>query len=137
MAIVAGAPLPRKVMVDIGRVHYHRWVYVGTTSADIAAAYRDTPVRANLKPGGRAWFVGAGGPMGRMHVQRAIEFSNPPATIVCTDISDMRLNELCDSFADRARAKGINFICYNPSNESDQTTKKRLSTMLASTILLC
>jgi hypothetical protein len=32
--------------------------------------------------------------MGRMHVQRAIEFSDHPATIVCTDISDMRLNEL-------------------------------------------
>jgi threonine dehydrogenase-like Zn-dependent dehydrogenase len=124
MAIMANAPLPRKVMVDIGRVHYHRWVYVGSTSADIAAAYRDTLVRANLKPGGRAWFVGAGGPMGRMHVQRAIEFSNPPATIVCTDISDMRLNELCDSFADRARSKGIDFICYNPSNEADQVTKK-------------
>jgi threonine dehydrogenase-like Zn-dependent dehydrogenase len=124
MAIMADAPLPRKVMVDIGRVHYHRWVYVGSTSADIAAAYRDTPVRANLKPGGRAWFVGAGGPMGRMHVQRAIEFSYPPATIICTDISDMRLNELCDSFADRARSKGINFICYNPSNEADQVTKK-------------
>jgi L-sorbose 1-phosphate reductase len=124
MAIMATNPLPRKVNVDIGRVHYHRWVYVGSTSTDIAAAYRDTPVRANLKPGGRAWFVGAGGPMGRMHVQRAIEFSEPPATIVCTDISDMRLNELCDSFAVQARAKGIDFICYNPANVSDQATKK-------------
>src|SRR5574341_346708 len=110
MAIMATAPLPRRVNVDIGRVHYHRWVYVGSTSTDIAAAYRDTPVRANLKPGGRAWFVGAGGPMGRMHVQRAIEFSDPPATIVCTDISDMRLNELCDSFASQALENGIDFI---------------------------
>jgi len=124
MASMATDPLSRKVNVDIGRIHYHRWVYVGSTSTDIAAAYRDTPVRANLKPGGRAWFVGAGGPMGRMHVQRAIEFSEPPATIVCTDISDMRLNELCDSFAAQARAKGIDFICYNPANEADHATKK-------------
>ena len=124
LAIMASAPLPRKVMVDIGRIHYHRWVYVGSTSTDIAAAYHDTPVRSNLRPGGRAWFVGAGGPMGRMHVQRAIEFSNPPHTIVCTDISDMRLNELCDSFASQARAKGIQFICYNPANKSDSATQK-------------
>ena len=127
MAIMATMPLPRKVNVDIGRVHYHRWVYVGSTTTDIAAAYRDTPVRANLKHGGRAWFVGAGGPMGRMHVQRAIEFSDPPATIVCTDISDMRLNELCDTFAAQAQAKGIRFICYNPTNEANKTTKMAAS----------
>lgn len=123
MAIIATQPFPRKVSVDIGRIHYHRWVYVGSTTTDIAAAYRNTPVRADLKPGGRAWFVGAGGPMGRMHVQRAIDFSNPPATIVCTDISDMRLNELCDSFAGQAMEKGINFICFNPMNEADVTTR--------------
>jgi hypothetical protein len=52
-----------------------------------------------------------------MHVQRAIDFSNPPATIVCSDISDMRLNELCDLSAGQALGKGINFICFNPINE--------------------
>jgi threonine dehydrogenase-like Zn-dependent dehydrogenase len=124
LAILANAPLPRKVNLDVGRIHYHRWVYVGSTGTDIAAAYQDTPVRSNLKPGGRAWFVGAGGPMGRMHVQRAVEFSNPPNTIVCTDISDMRLNELCDSFAAQAEAKGIQFICVNPTNPADSTTQK-------------
>lgn len=114
LAILATAPLARKVQVDVGRIHYHRWVYVGTTTADIAAAYQAVPVRADLKPGGRAWFVGAGGPMGRMHVQRAIQFARPPATIVCTDVSDLRLSELADTFAAEARAKGIEFICLNP-----------------------
>jgi threonine dehydrogenase-like Zn-dependent dehydrogenase len=61
--------------------------------------------------------------MGRMHVQRAIEFSDPPATIVCTDISDMRLNELCDTFAAQARAKGIRFICFNPTDQADEETR--------------
>jgi threonine dehydrogenase-like Zn-dependent dehydrogenase len=119
MAIMADAPFSRKVSVDVGRVHYQRWVYVGSQGNDIAQAYRATPVRSNLKPGGKTWFVGAGGPMGRMHVQRAIEFANPPATIVCTDVSDMRLNELCDAFAADAKAKGIEFICLNPMNEAD------------------
>jgi L-sorbose 1-phosphate reductase len=119
LAIMAQAPMPRKVNVDVGRVHYHRWVYVGTTGLDIAGAYGDVPVRSALKPGGQAWFVGAGGPMGRMHVQRAIEFSNPPATIVCSDVSDMRLEELCTSFAQQAREKGIQFICLNPMNKAD------------------
>ena len=117
LAIMAEKPMPRKVNVDVGRVHYHRWIYVGSTGLDIAGAYGDVPARATLKPGGRALFVGAGGPMGRMHVQRAIEFSNSPATIVCSDVSDMRLGELCESFAGQAREKGIEFICINPMNK--------------------
>ena len=123
MAIMATTPFARKISVDVGRVHYHRWVYVGSQGTDIAGAYSATPIRSNLKPAGKTWFVGAGGPMGRMHVQRAIEFSNPPSTIVCTDVSDMRLTELCDAFASDAKAKGIEFICLNPMNKSDYEAK--------------
>jgi D-arabinose 1-dehydrogenase-like Zn-dependent alcohol dehydrogenase len=121
MALMADKPMSRNVNIDVGRVHYHRWVYVGSTSNDIARAYSDVPVDPNLKPGGRTLIVGAGGPMGRMHVQRAIEFSNPPAVIVCSDVSDMRLNDLCLSFADEAQAKHINFICLNPTNKEAYT----------------
>jgi threonine dehydrogenase-like Zn-dependent dehydrogenase len=119
MAIMADKPLSRSVNVDIGRIHYHRWLYVGSTSMDIAKAYSDVPVRANLRPRGKAWFVGAGGPMGHMHVQRAIRFANPPAVIVCTDVSDERLSDLFDSLASEAKAKGIEFICLNPMKEAD------------------
>jgi threonine dehydrogenase-like Zn-dependent dehydrogenase len=122
LAILADRLLTRKVNVDVGRVHYQRWLYVGSRGADVAAAYTP-PVRSNLKGGGRAWFVGAGGPMGRMHVQRAIGFNNPPAVIVCSDVSDMRLSELCDAFSDQARAKGIEFICLNPTNQTDYQAK--------------
>jgi D-arabinose 1-dehydrogenase-like Zn-dependent alcohol dehydrogenase len=119
MAIIANAPLTRKVGVDVGRIHYNRWTYVGGQTSDIAQAYSETPVRSTLKPGGRAWFVGAGGPMGRMHVQRAIqinesETSAGPATIVCTDISEERLEDLRDSFAAEAEAHNVTLICLNP-----------------------
>ncbi|NIV27999.1 MAG: alcohol dehydrogenase, partial [Anaerolineae bacterium] len=116
VALIASAPMPRKVAADIGRVHYNRWVYVGGTDPDISLAYNQVPVRSSLKPGGRAWFVGAGGPMGRMHVQRAIQSTGGPATIVCTDVSDLRLTDLGDSFAAEAEAKGIDWVCLNPLN---------------------
>jgi hypothetical protein len=119
LAIIADAPFPRRVAVDIGRVHYNRWVYVGGPGPDIARAYGDTPVRSTLKPGGRAWFVGAGGPMGRMHVQRAIQVAQPPAVILCTDVSDLRLDDLCVSFRAEAEARGIQFVCLNPMNKDD------------------
>jgi D-arabinose 1-dehydrogenase-like Zn-dependent alcohol dehydrogenase len=115
-ALVGDMPMTRKVSVDIGRIHYNRWVYVGGAGPDVAQAYSHVPVRASLRPGGVAWFVGAGGPMGRMHVQRAIQVPGSPATIVCTDVSDMRLDDLCTSFRSEAEAKGIEFICLNPTD---------------------
>jgi D-arabinose 1-dehydrogenase-like Zn-dependent alcohol dehydrogenase len=121
VALISDKPLPRKVSVDIGRVHYNRWVYVGGPGPDIAHAYSDVPVRSTLRPDGRAWFVGAGGPMGRMHVQRAIQTAYAPSTIVCTDVSDLRLDDLCTSFAAEAEARGINFVCLNPTNKEAYT----------------
>jgi hypothetical protein len=116
VALVANRPLPRKVAVDVGRIHYNRWVYVGGQGPDIAQAYGSVPVRSSLRPGGRAWFVGAGGPMGRMHVQRAVQSHAGPGTIVCSDVSDPRLDDLCTSYAAEAEAKGIEWICINPLN---------------------
>jgi threonine dehydrogenase-like Zn-dependent dehydrogenase len=116
LALVSDSPMPRQVAVDIGRVHYNRWTYVGGQDPDIAKGYSKVPVRSSLKAGGRAWFVGAGGPMGRMHVQRAIQSHDGPATIVCTDVSDVRLDDLCTSFGGEAEVKGIEWICLNPLN---------------------
>ncbi|MCC7207962.1 MAG: alcohol dehydrogenase catalytic domain-containing protein, partial [Anaerolineae bacterium] len=118
-ALIAHAPMPRLTSVDIGRVHYNRWLYVGGPGPDIAQAYSAYPARSELKPGGRAWFVGAGGPMGRMHVQRAIQVADGPRLVVCTDVSDLRLNDLKDSFAAEAEAKGIQFVCLNPMHKDD------------------
>ncbi|MCR4407122.1 MAG: alcohol dehydrogenase catalytic domain-containing protein [Anaerolineae bacterium] len=117
LAIIADTPLPRKVAVDIGRVHYDRWLYVGGPGPDIARAYSDVPVRSELKPGGRAWFVGAGGPMGQMHVQRAIEAPAGPRTILCTARSDRRLRVVESIYRADAEAKGIAFTCVSRENE--------------------
>ena len=116
-ALIGEGPLARKVNVDVGRVHYNRWVYVGGTSPDVARAYDDLPVRSALRQGGSAWFIGAGGPMGRMHVQRAIQVPGAPAVIVCTDVSDLRLADLQESYGAEAAEKGIEFICLNPTNK--------------------
>jgi L-sorbose 1-phosphate reductase len=118
-ALLSEKPFDRKINADVGRIHYNRWVYVGSTSTDVARAYSDLPVRSTLKPGGKTWFVGAGGPMGRMHVQRAIQVHNGPATIICTDVSDLRLDDLCTSFSQEAKDKGIEFICLNPMHKEE------------------
>lgn len=116
MALIAEAPLSRAVQVDIGRVHYNRWTYVGGPEPDIARAYSDRPIQAELKSGGKAWFVGAGGPMGQMHAQRAIHLDNGPQTILCTARTPHRLEELERVFGPEARAAGLNFTCLSLSS---------------------
>ena len=122
LAVVSDQPMQRKINLDVGRIHYNRWLYTGTTSPDISKAYTDVATRSTLKPGGKSWFVGAAGPMGRMHVQKAIQSVDYPKTIVCTDISDERLNDLKFSFEEEAASKGIDFICLNPVNKEEYTS---------------
>jgi L-sorbose 1-phosphate reductase len=116
-ALLGDEPLERAASIDVGRVHYNRWVFVGATGTDVAAAYLQTPVRSSLKTGGAAWFVGAGGPMGRMHAQRALQVKDGPKVVVCTDVSDMRLADLEETYRVEAEANGVEFICLNPMNK--------------------
>jgi threonine dehydrogenase-like Zn-dependent dehydrogenase len=101
----------------VGRVHYNRWTYVGGSGPDIARAYSDYPIPAELKSGGKAWFVGAGGPMGQMHVQRAVQMADPPQLILCTDLFADRLQVLEEMLGAEARAKGIEFVCLGVKDE--------------------
>lgn len=117
MAIMATAPLARPVQVDIGRLHYNSWTYVGGPGPDIARAYSDHPIRAELKPGGKCWFVGAGGPMGQMHMQRAVFLPHPPAAILCTARTPHRLRALEVSFGLDSQARGIKVVCLSLDSE--------------------
>lgn len=114
LALVTEKPFERKVQMDVGRIHYNYWTVVGGTSTDISQAYVSVPIRQGLKSGGRTWFLGAGGPMGQMHVQRALQSLDHPGSILCTDLSDMRLQDLDKNFSEEACTKGIDWLCLNP-----------------------
>lgn len=112
-------PISENIPLDLGRVHYQRWLYTASTGLEIADAYQNSLDRNTLKPGGKVLFAGAGGPIGRMHVQRAIEFQNPPKVIVCTDVSDLRLADLKETYGAQAEEKGIEIIFSNPMVKED------------------
>jgi L-sorbose 1-phosphate reductase len=119
VAVLSDQAFARKVKIDVGRIHYNDWLYVGTKGSNVSRAYSDTPARSTLKPGGYTWIPGAGGPIGRMHLQRAIELPGAPAVIVCTDVSDVRLNDLKESFEKDAKAHLISLICLNPTRKDE------------------
>ncbi len=117
LAVIADTPMPRPVRLDVGRIHYERWLYTGGRGPDITQAYR--PVRSALRREGRVWFVGAGGPMGWMHVQHALLIDGGPRLILCTEIDESRLHHLRESFEEQARARGITFHTLNPRRGED------------------
>jgi len=89
---------------------------VGTTGSDLDAAYQGTPVRAALQAGGLAWIAGAGGAMGRMHVQRALESAHPPRLILATEVSAARADDLLRSFGRLAESRGATLAVIDPED---------------------
>lgn len=124
--IVCNQPAGRQLSVDVGRIHYDDWYYVGNPGPDISASYAEHRVHTELMPGGSVWFLGAGGPMGQMHVQRACEMPNGPSIIVATDVDPDRLQELRERFIPAAQAHGRTLEVLNPKDYSPEEFERVL-----------
>lgn len=106
---LAGAPAQGgEASIDVGAIHYQnkRFLGGGTTPAAIAEANR----RNDLLPGGNGLFIGAGGPMGQMHVQRAIEKQNGLGRVVVTDLDRGRMDHIEQRFGALARERNVDLI---------------------------
>ncbi len=114
VAILAEAPMDGEIEIDLGKLHYDNLSIVGSSGLDIDAAYQATPIRVDLKPGGIAWILGAGGPMGRMHLQRAIESPNGPKMILATEITEDRLLAMAEFFVPLAEQHNKVLRILNP-----------------------
>jgi hypothetical protein len=111
--MVGETALDGLVDTDVGRLHYDYTAYLGNRGPDIAASYGEARNRCDLRSQGTTVFVGAGGPMGLMHVQRAIQQSDGPRTIVATEVSDERLKSLEDRLAHLAESNDCELITFN------------------------
>ena len=78
----------------MGRIHYEFIAYLGCGGPQIDAAFGPERNRSELRAGGVTWIAGAGGPMGRMHVQRALQLANGPRAVVATNRGAARLADL-------------------------------------------
>ena len=112
--MVGTQPLDGRPETDLGRLHYHYTAYVGNQGPDIAASYGEARNRCELAADGVAVFIGAGGPMGQMHVQRAIQMQNGPKVLIATEVNDLRLEALNESFVPLAEEYGKKLIVTNP-----------------------
>jgi threonine dehydrogenase-like Zn-dependent dehydrogenase len=113
--LIGDRPLDGDVAADVGRLHYDYIAFVGNDGRDIAASYGEARNRCELRGGGTTLIIGAGGPMGQMHLQRAIELPNGPSQIIATEVSDARLETLQARFAPLAEQNHRHLRVVNPS----------------------
>ena len=94
--LVGDGALEGKALVDVGRLHYDHLGLVGTASNRVSDGY--TPIRTEYRPGGAMMLMGAAGPMGQMHFQRALQAADCPRLIVATSRVMDRLGLLPTKF---------------------------------------
>ena len=115
--LVGQTALDGLVDTDVGRLHYDYTAYLGGQGPDIAASYGEARNRCDLRSKGTTVFVGAGGPMGLMHVQRAIQQPDGPRRIVATEMSDVRLESLLNRLAPLADSYGCELLTFNSQTQ--------------------
>ncbi len=104
--------------LDIGRIHYENIRFLG--GGDNPESVQKANARHDLLPQGVALFIGAGGPMGQMHVQRAIEIPCGSRRVVVTDLDPSRLEHIRNRFGGLAKRKGVELFTLCPKDFASQ-----------------
>jgi threonine dehydrogenase-like Zn-dependent dehydrogenase len=110
------------VPVGVGRVHYGMTRWVGTAGHHAAESYRHIPATGEIREHDRVLIVGAGGPMGQMHVIRSVSLGLPGLSVVGTDVDDPRIDALRRKAEPIAKTNGVALRLVNPRNEQLKDT---------------
>lgn len=111
--VLGGKKFGAPVTVGVGRVHYGFVRWTGTTGSDASVSYAHIPKTGELRNGDRVIVIGAGGPMGQMHVLRAVCAGIQNLEVVCTDMDDSRLKTLADKAEPLAKANHVGISLVN------------------------
>lgn len=113
LLVLGGSKFGKPVNTALGAIHYRGVRIAGTRSHDPAEAFRAIPESGELRPGDTVHVVGAGGPMGVMHVVRSICQGVVGLTAIAADLSSARLAALDRLAAPLARKHGVKYESYN------------------------
>jgi threonine dehydrogenase-like Zn-dependent dehydrogenase len=115
--VVGKEPLDGPVQIDMGRIHYDYIAYLGNPGPDAGASYGEARNRCELRADGVALYVGAAGPMGQMHVQRALELEAGPSVLIASDTNPARLAAMMARLAPLAEARGRQLVAVGPGED--------------------
>jgi threonine dehydrogenase-like Zn-dependent dehydrogenase len=112
--VLCGDRFGRDVVTTVGRVHYGGIRIVGTTGSDPVESMKVIPDTDEIRPGDRINIVGAGGPMGMMHVIRNICQGVEGVSVFASDVDDNRLATLTKIAGPLAEKYDVTYEAYNP-----------------------
>ena len=111
--VLGGATIGRPVSIDVGRIHYDRLRWVGTTGTSAVDGYAAVPADGELRVNDRVAIIGAAGPMGFMHVIRAAASGLAGLSMVAIDVDDTRLAHLAEIAGPLAAERGVEATFLN------------------------
>jgi threonine dehydrogenase-like Zn-dependent dehydrogenase len=120
--VLCGGKLGRDVLTGVGRVHYGGIRIVGTAGREPAESMEHIPRTGEIRPGDKIHIIGAGGPMGMMHVIRDICQGIEGVGILAGDVDRTRLEALSRIAGPTALKHGVEFRTYNPGREKPADT---------------
>ena len=110
---LCGGQFGRPVQAALGALHYRGLRLAGTAGGDPAQALAVIPRNGEIRARDRIHVIGAGGPMGVMHVIRNLCQGIPGVEVTAADLSDERLAALARLAQPAARRAGVRYEGYN------------------------
>ena len=118
--IQCGGKFGRDIVTMVGRVHYGGIRIIGTTGTEPAESMEIIPEGDEIRPGDKINIIGAGGPMGMMHVIRNICQGVEGVSVFASDVDDNRLAALTKIAEPLARKNNVAYKAFNPTKEQPE-----------------
>ncbi|HUT45523.1 MAG TPA: alcohol dehydrogenase catalytic domain-containing protein [Sedimentisphaerales bacterium] len=115
--VLCGGKFGSDVVTAVGRIHYGGIRIVGTTGSEPADSMEIIPQTDEIREGDKINVIGAGGPMGMMHVVRDICQGVKGVGVFAGDLDDNRLAMLTGIAGPLAEKNGIDYRAYNPTKD--------------------
>lgn len=112
--VLCGSSFDRDIVTIVGRVHYSSIRIIGTAGSNPAESMERIPASAEIRPGDKINIIGAGGPMGTMHVTRNICQEIKDVAVYAAEMDDDRLTLLSKIVAPMAEKNNVTYKPYNP-----------------------
>ena len=112
-----GKKFGQPVETAIGRFHYGNIRMIGTPGSNPVEAMKRIPASGEIRPKDKINVIGAGGPMGVMHVVRNLCQGVPGVTVYAGDLDNERLASLTAIAEPLAKKNKVGYATYNPTEK--------------------